>query len=165
MNRADICAGTRPEIQGGKNKIIMTGASGFDGYEIMEYMGMVWGISIRAKDMGQDCMMGCKSLLGGELASYTELGHESRQRAVSNMLVMAARQKANGVINVSFELTGAASGAAEVVVYGTAVKIKPIKNYVPTGALGNIMADMLDHFQGDEDPEPSPWESKKRSKL
>ena len=56
--RDDLLAGTRPEISNGR--ITMTGAEGFDGYEIMEYKGMVWGISVRAKDMGQDCAMGCK---------------------------------------------------------------------------------------------------------
>ncbi|MCP4346661.1 MAG: YbjQ family protein [Desulfobacterales bacterium] len=142
MKREDLLAGTRPNISGGSGKIIMTGAEGFDGYEIMEYKGMVWGISVRAKDMGQDCAMGCKQITGGELESYSQLGDESRQRAIDNMLRMAARQKANGIINVEFELTGAAQGASEVVVHGTAVVIKPIGNYVPVGAVGNILADM-----------------------
>jgi uncharacterized protein YbjQ (UPF0145 family) len=140
MDRQNLLAGTRPEISNGK--IIMTGAEGFDGYEIMEYKGMVWGISVRAKDMGQDCAMGCKQMTGGELSSYTQLGDESRQRSIDLMLEMAGRQGANGVINVEFELTGASQGASQVVVHGTAVVIKPVINYVPTGAVGNILADM-----------------------
>ncbi len=144
MNREDLIAGTRPEISGGKSKIIITSADGFDGYEIVEYKGMAWGISVRAKDMGQDCAMGCKAVTGGELTSYAQLGDESRQRAIDKMMLMAARQKANAIINVRFELSGAASGAAEVVVHGTAVVIKPIVNYVPTGAVGNILADIYD---------------------
>ncbi len=146
MNRDDLVAGTRPEVSGGKRKIIMTGADGFDGYEILEYKGMAWGISVRAKDMGQDCMMGCKQFTGGELSSYSQLGDESRQRAIDKMLQMAYRQKANAIINVRFELSGASHGASEVVVHGTAVIIKPITNYVPTGAVGNILADMHDNF-------------------
>jgi uncharacterized protein YbjQ (UPF0145 family) len=142
MNRNDWLVGTRPEIDGGK--IIMTGAEGFDGYEIMEYKGMVWGISMRAKDMGQDCAMGLKQLSGGELQSYTALGDESRQRAVDRMLDMAGRQGANGIINVEFELAGAVQGAAQVVVHGTAVVIKPIINYVPEGAVGNILSEIND---------------------
>ncbi|MHC4147320.1 MAG: hypothetical protein ACYSUD_21420 [Planctomycetota bacterium] len=47
MKREELLAGTRPAIIDGK--IIMTGADGFDGYEIMEYKGMVWGISVRAE--------------------------------------------------------------------------------------------------------------------
>ena len=145
MKREELLAGTRPAITDGK--IIMTGADGFDGYEIMEYKGMVWGISVRAKDVGQDCAMGCKHMVGGELSSYSQLGDESRQRSIDLMLEMAGRQGANGVINVEFELTGASQGASQVVVHGTAVVIKPIINYVPTGAVGNILADMLDTME------------------
>ncbi len=145
MDRQNLLAGTRPEIAGGK--IIMTGGDGFDGYEIMEYKGMVWGISVRAKDMGQDCAMGCKQMTGGELNSYTQLGDESRQRSIDLMLEMAGRQGANGIINVEFELTGASQGASQVVVHGTAVVIKPVINYVPTGAVGNILADMQESME------------------
>ena len=145
MKRDGLLAGTRPEITGGK--IILTGADGFDGYEIMEYKGMVWGISVRAKDFGQDCAMGCKHFTGGELQSYSQLGDESRQQAIDRMVEMAGRQGANGVINVEFELTGASQGASQVVVHGTAVVIKPVINYVPTGAVGNILADMEDHIE------------------
>lgn len=147
MDRAELLSGTRPEIFGGKRKIIMTGADGFDGYEIMEYKGMAWGISVRAKDLGQDCAMGCKQFTGGELSSYSQLGDESRQRAVDKMLQMANRQHANAIINIEFELAGAAQGASEVVVHGTAVVIEPIINYVPAGAIGNILADMQDNFE------------------
>jgi uncharacterized protein YbjQ (UPF0145 family) len=141
MDRQNLLAGTRPEIKDGK--IIMTGAEGFDGYEIMEYKGMVWGISVRAKDVGQDCAMGCKQMTGGELRSYSQLGDESRQRSIDLMLEMAGRQGANGIINVEFELTG----ASQVVVHGTAVVIKPVVNYVPTGAVGNILADMQESLE------------------
>ena len=140
MRREDLLTGTRPAISDGK--IIMTGSDGFDGYEIMDYKGMVWGISVRAKDMGQDCAMGCKGVTGGELDSYSALGDESRQRAIDLMLEMAARQEANGIINVGFELTGASQGSSQVVVHGTAVEIKAIPNYVPTGAVGNLLADI-----------------------
>ena len=145
MRREDLLAGTRPNVTEGK--IIMTGSDGFDGYEIMEYKGMVWGISVRAKDMGQDCAMGCKNMTGGELQSYTQLGDESRQRAIDLMLEMAGRQEANGIINVGFELTGASQGSSQVVVHGTAVVIQPIPNYVPVGAVGNILADMQETFE------------------
>ncbi len=145
QNREDLLAGTRPAIDGGR--VIMTGAEGFDGYEIMEYHGMVWGISVRAKDMGQDCAMGCKQMTGGELDSYTQLGDESRQRAIDRMIHMTARQKANGIINVEFELAGASQGASQVVVHGTAVIIKPIINYVPVGAAGNILCEIQDALE------------------
>ena len=112
----------------------------------MEYKGMVWGISARAKDMGQDLAMGCKQLSGGELSSYTALGDESRQRALDRMLKMAARQGANAIINVEFELGGSQQGASQAVVHGTAVIIKPIENYVPVGAAGNILMEIKEQL-------------------
>lgn len=142
LNREDLCSGTRAEISGGR--VLLTSADGFDGYEITEYQGMVWGISVRAKDMGQDCAMGCKQVTGGELDSYTALGDESRQRCLDRMLEMADRQGANGVINVQFDLSGANQVGTQVVVYGTAVVIQPVTNYVPTGAMGNIVAEIAD---------------------
>jgi uncharacterized protein YbjQ (UPF0145 family) len=140
LNRDDLLAFTRKEI--GDGQILMTGADGFDGYEIVTYRGMCWGISMRAKDMGQDCAMGVKTMTGGELSSYTQLADESRQRAVDRMLSMARRQGANAIINVEFELTGQSSTL--VVAHGTAVVIQPIVGYVPTGAVGNILAAMAD---------------------
>lgn len=145
MRREDLLAGTRPPIEDGR--VIMTGAEGFDGYEIMEYKGMVWGISVRAKDLGQDCAMGCRHMTGGELESYSALGDESRQQAIDRMVSMTARQGGNGIINVDFELAGANQGASQVVVHGTAVIIKPIINYVPTGAVGNILADIQENLE------------------
>ncbi len=149
LDREQLCAGTRPEIKDGR--ILLTGAEGFDGYEIIEYKGMVWGISVRAKDFGQDCAMSCKQVTGGELQSYSALGDESRQRAIDKMMTMAGRQGANGIINITYELAGAGQGNAQVVVNGTAVVIKPIIHYVPTGAMGNIayeIAQILDKRGG-----------------
>ena len=91
--------------------------------------------------------MGCKQMTGGELESYSVLGNESRQQAIDRMLEMAGRQGANGVINVEFELTGASQGASQVVVHGTAVVIRPVINYVPTGAVGNILAEMQEAME------------------
>jgi len=142
MKRKDLLAGKRPNVAVGR--ILMTSADGFDGYEIMEYKGMVWGISVRAKDMGQDCAMGCKHVTGGELESYTRLGDESRQRCIDRMLEMAKRQGANAVINVAFSISGQGQGTSEVDVHGTAVKIKSIANYVPVGAVGTILAEMVE---------------------
>ncbi|MEZ5339110.1 MAG: YbjQ family protein [bacterium] len=145
LDRDALCSGTRPEIT--DYRVLMTGSDGFDGYEILEYKGMVWGISVRAKDMGQDCAMGCKQMVGGELSSYSQLGDESRQRAIERMLQMAQRMNANGIINVTYQLTDANQGASQVVVNGTAVYIRPILNYVPSGAMGNILAEIHDQLE------------------
>jgi len=142
IDREALVAGTRPELQSGQ--VLMTSSDSFDGYEITHYYGMVWGISVGAKDMGQDCAMGCKSITGGELNSYTALSDESRQKAIDRMVEMAARQGANAIICVDFELGGSQTGATLSVVHGTAVSMRPIKDYVPDGAIGNILADIAD---------------------
>ena len=87
----------------------------------------------------------------GELASYTQLSDESRQKAVNRMIQMAARLEGNAIINVDFELSfggqSQGGGGASVVVHGTAVVIRPIKGYVPTGAVGNILAEISDTLE------------------
>ena len=148
IDRQKLLSGTRPEIDGGK--ILMTKSDGFDGYEIMEYKGMCWGISMRAKDMGQDCAMGCKTITGGELTSYTELGDEARQRAIDRLLEMARRQRANAIINIQFELTS--MGTTMTVANGTAVVIRPVEGYVPEGVVGNLLADIADRLGPDRGP-------------
>lgn len=145
IDRDALCSGTRPEVT--DYRVLMTSSDGFDGYEILEYKGMVWGISVRAKDMGQDCAMGCKQMVGGELSSYSQLGDESRQRAIEKMVQMAHRMNANGIINITYQLTDANQGASQVVVNGTAVNIRPIENYVPAGAMGNILAEIHDRLE------------------
>jgi uncharacterized protein YbjQ (UPF0145 family) len=144
IKREGLVSGTRPDLG---DKILMTGADGFDGYEIVEYLGMTWGISVRAKDMGQDCLMGCKQLTGGELSSYSQMGYETRQRAIDDMMSMAKRQGANAIIKTDFDVEAMGqTAAAQVVAYGTAVVIRPIENYVPEGAIGNILADIHDQI-------------------
>ena len=129
INREDLLSGTRPEVN---NKVLVTVMDHFEGYQVMDYKGMVWGISMRAKDLGQDFLMGCKQVTGGELTSYTELSDESRQRSIDRMIEMAKRIGANAIINFKFEQHFQATNASsEVVAFGNAVLIKPIKNYVP----------------------------------
>ena len=144
INREDLMSGTRPEVN---NKVLITVMHHFDGYQVMDYKGMVWGISMRVKDMGQDYVMGCKQITGGELTSFTELSDETRQRAVDRMVDMAKRIGANAIINFKFEqkFQGPTAGS-EVTAFGNAVIIKPIKNYVPTGGLGNLLAEFVDIY-------------------
>jgi uncharacterized protein YbjQ (UPF0145 family) len=142
--RPELLGGMRPEVN---NKILVTASDSFDGYEIMSYVGICWGISVRAKDLGQDCLMGCKDLTGGELDSYAELGDESRQRALDRMFTAARRQRANAIINFRFELSPATHGVGGVVAFGTGVVIKPIPDYIPLGATGAILRDIAEQLK------------------
>lgn len=148
INREDLLAGTRPEVG---NRILVTEKETFEGYQVMDYKGVVWGISMRAKDVVQDSLMGCKNITGGELTSYTELSDEVRQKAWDRMVTAAKRIGANAVINFRFEITPiiyGTGGTAEVIAYGNAVIIEPIRNYVPMGGLGNILAEFVDSYSG-----------------
>lgn len=150
INREDLLAGTRPEVG---SRILVTEKETFEGYQVMDYKGVVWGISMRAKDFVQDTIMGCKNVTGGELTSYTELSDEVRQRAWDRMVSSARRIGANAIINFRFEITPVmygTGGTAEVIAYGNAVVIEPIRNYVPMGGLGNILAEFVDHYCGGE---------------
>jgi uncharacterized protein YbjQ (UPF0145 family) len=100
---------------------------------------------MRSKDMGQDCAMGIKQVTGGELSSYTQLGDEARQKAIDRLLDMAGRQGCNGVINVEFELSS--MGNTMTVANGTGVVIRPVKHYVPEGAVGNLLAEIHDTLE------------------
>ena len=148
INREDLLSGTRPEIG---NRILVTEKDSFQGYEVMDYKGMVWGISMRSKDVVQDVFMGFKQFMGGELTSYTELADEARQKALDRLLSSARRIGANAVINFRFEISASLySGNGEVVAYGNAVVIRPIRNYVPLGGLGNILAEFVDAYTGNK---------------
>ena len=57
VNRAELLAGTRPEVG---SRILVTEKESFEGYQVMDYKGMVWGISMRSKDVVQDFFMGFK---------------------------------------------------------------------------------------------------------
>lgn len=91
--------------------------------EILEHFGVVSGSTVRAKHVGRDIMAGFKNVFGGELKGYTELLSESREEAMSRMVEQAESLGANAILNVRFSTSSVAAGAAELYVYGTAVRI------------------------------------------
>ena len=104
--------------------MIMTNIETVPGRTIVEHYGLVQGNTIRAKHVGRDMMAGLKNLVGGELTGYTELMQESRRQAMDRMEAQATELGANAIVNVRFSTSSVAQGAAELYVYGTAVKVK-----------------------------------------
>ena len=90
----------------------------------IEALGIVKGTTVQTKNFGKDFMAGMKTLVGGELSAYTEMLNEARQIATKRMVDDAEDLGADAVINVRYGSASMMQGAAEVVVYGTAVKIK-----------------------------------------
>lgn len=88
----------------------------------IEALGVVKGTIVQTKNLGKDFMSGMKSLVGGELNSYTEMLNEARQIATKRMVDEANVLGADAVINIRYESASLMQGAAEVMVYGTAVK-------------------------------------------
>ncbi|GAB4280262.1 MAG: YbjQ family protein [Candidatus Rifleibacteriota bacterium] len=109
------------QLQG---KMILTNIDRVPGKEIVEHYGLVAGSTIRAKHVGKDIMASIKNIFGGELTGYTELLNESRKEATDRMIAQARKKGANAVINVRFSTSSIAQGAAEIYVYGTAVKVE-----------------------------------------
>ena len=90
----------------------------------LETLGLVKGSTIQAKHVGKDIMSGFKGLVGGELSSYAEMMNEARAKATKRMVEEAQAMGADAVINVRYSSAAVMQGAAEMLVYGTAVKFK-----------------------------------------
>ena len=90
----------------------------------VEPLGLVKGAVVQSKNVGKDFMAGMKTLVGGEITGYTEMLVEARQIATKRMVDEAAAMGADAVINVRFGSSAVMQGAAEVIAYGTAVKLK-----------------------------------------
>ncbi|MBM7557566.1 YbjQ family protein [Halanaerobacter jeridensis] len=93
--------------------------------EISQNLGLVKGNTIRAKHLGNDILAALRNLIGGEVKGYTKMISEARNQAIERMKKEASRKDADAVINVRFTTSQVMSGAAEILVYGTAVKLKP----------------------------------------
>ncbi len=104
--------------------MIITTSDQIPGKEIIEIVGVVEGNTIRARNIGRDILAVLKGLIGGEIEEYTKLLAESREQALDRMKAMAEKFGADAVINVRFATSYIMANAAEILVYGTAVKLK-----------------------------------------
>lgn len=108
-----------------QDRVLTSSSEYIHGYTIVEHKGLVWGVTVRAKDFITDFFAGIRQFFGGELDGYTQLAIDAKQEAVDRMIASARRWGANGIIRVSFDSGGAGTGAAEITAYGTAVVIEP----------------------------------------
>ena len=91
--------------------------------EIVEILGVARGSTVRARNVGSDIFAGLKNLVGGEIDEYTKLQASSREQALQRMKDDAMRLNADAVINVRLATSMVMQGAAEILAYGTAVKL------------------------------------------
>ena len=94
------------------------------GKEVVETLGLVRGNTVRARNVGRDITQGLRNLAGGELKGYTDLMTDARDQAQDRMIEEAEALGADGVINVRFTTSSIADSGAEILAYGTAVRIR-----------------------------------------
>ncbi len=104
--------------------IIVTTGNKVPAREIAEILGVVRGSTVRARNVGRDIGAGLKSLVGGEVKTYTEMTKSARDEAYNRMVNEAIDLGANAVIGVRFTTSMIMSGASEMLAYGTAVKVR-----------------------------------------
>lgn len=92
--------------------------------EISEILGIARGSTVRARNVARDIFAGIKNLVGGEIEEYTKLQALSREQAISRMIEDAKKNGADAIVNVRFMTSVISQGAAEVLAYGTSVKLK-----------------------------------------
>jgi uncharacterized protein YbjQ (UPF0145 family) len=103
--------------------MIVVTAPDIYGSNIVETLGMVRGSSIRSKHLGKDIIAMFRNFAGGEIYEYTKMLAQAREQAVDRMIEEAQVLGADAVISVRFQTSMVMSGAAEMLCYGTAVKL------------------------------------------
>jgi uncharacterized protein YbjQ (UPF0145 family) len=104
--------------------MLMSTTGEIDNYKVAQVLGVVRGNTVRAKWFGKDIMAGLRQIVGGELNEYTEMMTEAREQALSRMEEDAKKLGADAVIGIRFTSSDVMRSAAEILVYGTAVKLK-----------------------------------------
>lgn len=104
--------------------MILSTTEAIPGREIVENVGIARGSTVRARNVGRDLIASLKGLVGGEISEYTRLLADARESALQRLEQDAKRMGADGVVNIRFTTSQVMQGAAEILAYGTAVKLK-----------------------------------------
>lgn len=106
--------------------MIVTTTSEIAGQRVVRTLGLVRGNTIRTRHVGRDIMAALRNLVGGEVSEYTKLFAEAREQAIDRMVEEAEDLGANAVLMIRFSTAEVMSGAAELMVYGTAVVVEEV---------------------------------------
>ncbi len=104
--------------------MIITTTETIPGKEITEILGVARGSTVRARNVGRDFFASIKNLIGGEISEYTKLQADAREQALQRLNIDAEKMGADAVVNVRIATSMIMQGVAEILVYGTAVKIR-----------------------------------------
>jgi uncharacterized protein YbjQ (UPF0145 family) len=103
--------------------VLLLNSAELPGREITEILGLVQGHTVFAIWLGKDLSAIVRLILGGELTEYTEMMARARETATHRMIAQAAEMRADAIINVRYMTTSVVGSAAELLAYGTAVKL------------------------------------------
>ena len=104
--------------------MIYTTTETVPGKDIDQILGVVTGNVVQAKHIGRDIMAGLKNIVGGEIRGYTEMLTEARDIAVQRLVHNATEKGADAVVGIRFTTSAIMDGSSEIMVFGTAVKLK-----------------------------------------
>jgi len=105
------------------SEIIITTGNEIPGKKIKIILGVVKGNTVRARNIGRDIGAGFKSIVGGEVKTYTDMTTDARDEAFNRMVNQAIEKGADAIIGVRFMTSMIMQGASEMLAYGTAVKL------------------------------------------
>jgi uncharacterized protein YbjQ (UPF0145 family) len=103
--------------------MIITTTANVPNKEITTILGIARGSTVRARSIGKDIFAGLKNIVGGEIEEYTQLQAQAREQAMQRMIQDAERMGADAIIGFRLENAMIMQGAAEILAYGTAVKL------------------------------------------
>jgi uncharacterized protein YbjQ (UPF0145 family) len=106
----------------------VTTAFGIDGYRVVTNLGIVKGITVRSRSVLGNIGASLQTIIGGNITLYTELCEKAREEAFEIMLKHAADVGANAVIGMRYDANEVMEGVTEVLAYGTAVVVEPVKS-------------------------------------
>lgn len=108
--------------------MMVTTTFNFEGFEIVDYKGVVRGIIVRAPTIAQGIIGGLKNIIGGQIGAYQEMCEQARQQAYDSLLEHAQQLGANAIVGMRYDASEVVSkgSATEVLCYGTAVVVRPI---------------------------------------
>ena len=104
--------------------MIITTTETIPNKEVTEILGIARGSTVRARNIGRDIFARLKNIVGGEISEYTRLQAESREQAMQRMEDDGRKMGADAIINVRLTTAMIMQGTAEILAYGTAVKLK-----------------------------------------
>ena len=108
--------------------MIVVTTEGVSGQRIVEMKGQVVGLVVRSRGLGGNIMAGLRSIGGGEITEYTELLEDARRHAVDRMIQNATAMGANAVVRMQYDSSEIGNTMSEIVAYGTAAVIEPVRS-------------------------------------